>query len=113
MIKVIDKPLSAGEVREFLGKPYSEMIKFVVDIAKSRLALGGELHADTEAILLEQGSRPADLWGGNYHPQRQKAGRIEYTSMINIRPSFGNAALEVKDEKVRAKMKTIVEKLLP
>ena len=36
-------------------------------------AVGGELHADAEALLLEQGSQQKDLWGANYYPGRGPA----------------------------------------
>ncbi|HYS05477.1 MAG TPA: DUF5674 family protein [Candidatus Dormibacteraeota bacterium] len=31
-------------------------------------SVGGELHADAEQLLLEQGSAQADLWGANCFP---------------------------------------------
>jgi len=113
MIKIISNPLSQKELEEFLGKPYEEMIKFVADTRQGILALGGELHADAEASLIEKGSLQEDLWGGNYHPKKSKDQRIEYTSFINIRPSQGNRSLEVQDTKIRSQMQALVEKYLP
>ena len=101
MIKIIRSPSPENEVKEFLGKPFSEMIKFVVDIQQEILALGGELHADGESVLLEQGSQQADLWGGNYYPARPGEKRIEYTSLINIRPSAGNSSWLISDETLK------------
>ncbi len=54
-------------------------------IERAVIAIGGELQADAEQILLEHGSRPADLWGANYYPGRGREGCIEFTSLINIR----------------------------
>ena len=112
MIKIVERKLSKSETGEFLGNPYSDMIKFVVDIQKGILALGGELHSDAEALLLERGSKQSDLWGANYWPKKNAAEKMEYTSMINIRPSAGNRAMEVKDPKIRQKIREIAEKLL-
>ncbi len=113
MIKIIQKPISKTELDSFLGNPYSDMIKFVVDIQKEILALGGELHADAEAELLEAGSKQSDLWGANIYPSRPKETRIEYTSLINIRPAVGNNSMEVKNEKTKIAIKTIVDRLVP
>ncbi len=68
---------------------------------------GGELHADAEQVLLEQGSRPADLWGANYYPGRGREGCIEFTSLINIRPARGNRSMEVEDPAVRERIRAL------
>ncbi|MCK4859522.1 MAG: hypothetical protein KAS87_03070 [Candidatus Omnitrophica bacterium] len=99
------------EIEEFLGHPFSDMIKFVVDLKREIIALGGELHSDGEALLLEDGSKQQDLWGGNFYPKKEK--KIEYSSLINIRPSVENNSLEVQDIFVQEKMKDIISKLLP
>jgi len=39
------------------------MVKAVVDIDQRIMAIGGELHSDEEAVLLEQGSLQKNLWG--------------------------------------------------
>ena len=113
MIKIVDQKLSASEISGFLGKPYSETIKFVVDLKKKIMALGGEMHADGESLLLKQGSRQEDLWGGNYYPQRSKSERIEYVSFINIRPSARNLGMEVMDPKLRLQIKAVAENFFP
>jgi hypothetical protein len=45
------------------------LVKAVVDIKKIMM-IGAKLHADEEALLLEQGSRQQDLWGINLYPER-------------------------------------------
>jgi len=47
---------------------FGDMVKLVVDIDRGLIAIGGELHADAEAVLLEHGSRHADVWGANDRP---------------------------------------------
>ncbi len=89
---------------------YGEMIKAVVDIGREVLAVGGELHADAEALLLNDGSKQEDLWGINIYPEKNKENHIEYTSFINIRPRDGNRSLEIKDEGLRRKIRSIVDK---
>jgi hypothetical protein len=84
----------------------------VVDIEQGIMALGGELHADGEALLLEQGSKQENLWGFNIYPDKSKTEWIEYTSLINVRPSQGNRSLEVQDEAVKGKIREVVNKLI-
>lgn len=99
-------------LRGFLGNPFEEIIKYVVDVERGVIALGGELHADAESILIEDGSSPSALWGANLYPMLPPERRIEYTSLINIRPSQGNPSMEVRDPAVRARIREITESLL-
>ena len=70
------------------------------------------MQADAEALLLEDGSRPVDVWGGNYYPGRGEDRCLEYTSLINIRPSQGNASMEIEDEGLRARVRSIAFELI-
>lgn len=47
------------------------MVKAVVDVARGTTAVGGELHADEEALLLGEGSRQQDVWGINCIPAKR------------------------------------------
>lgn len=90
------------------------MVKGVVDIEKGIMALGGELHADEEAFLLEQGSQQRDLWGINLYPGLAGGPDfLEFDSMINIRPSQNNRSRGVEDPAIRIKVEVIVRKLVP
>lgn len=82
------------------------MIKYVVDIDKRLIALGGEMHADAEQILIDSDSLQENLWGANIYPWKNPP-EIEYTSLINIRPTIGNRSMEIQDEKIREKVKSI------
>lgn len=73
------------------------------------MAIGGELHADEEALLIEQGSRQADLWGINLYPDNPIESMVEFDSMINIRPSQGNKSRGVQDERIRAVILKMVQ----
>jgi hypothetical protein len=96
------------QLSRLVASHFQDMVKFVVDVERGLAAVGGELHADAEELLIEDGSRQADLWGGNYHPGRGEAGCIEYTSLINIRPVRGNPAMEVSDPELRERMRAVV-----
>ena len=109
-IKVISDSISCEQVVTLAGETYGEMVKAVVDVNKEILAIGGELHADAESQLLNEGSEQSGLWGINIYPGKPENERIQYTSMINIRPRQGNRSLEIKDAVLRAKIKRIVDK---
>ena len=69
-------------------------------------------HADEEALLLEQGSQQENLWGINLYPEMPREKRIEFDSVINIRPSLGNRSRGVDDSKIRDKIVQIVNSLI-
>ncbi len=90
MIHLFDRPAPSRQVQEMLAV-YPILVKIVVDIRRRMLAGGGEMHADCEALLLAEGSEQDDLWGANWYPAEQ---RIEFESLINIRPRLGNRSIE-------------------
>ncbi|MFH2104720.1 MAG: DUF5674 family protein [Parcubacteria group bacterium] len=92
---------------------FGDMVKVVVDIDQGIMAMGGEMHADSEAILLTAGSQQENLWGANIYPEKTKADRLEYTSLINIRPRAGNRSMEVQDEEIKKKIAEVINKLIP
>ena len=99
--------LQSAHLDSFKDNPFENMIKFVVDVRQERIALGGEMHADGEEALLLSGSLQADLWGGNLWPWEQPP-RIEYISLINIRPSLGNRGMDIQSEDLREAVRKIV-----
>jgi len=100
--------VSKKELDQYLGAPYKSMIKFVVDIKQRIIALGGEMHADAEQVLLQNGSFQENLWGANIYPARSKDEALEYFSLINIRPSDSNFSLEIADPEVQEQVKSVV-----
>jgi hypothetical protein len=91
---------------------FGDMVKAVVDVEREVLALGGELHCDEEALLLEDGSEPGHLWGINIYPEKPTADRIEFDSMINVRPSQNNRSRSVEDPEIRSRILRIVSKMI-
>jgi len=111
-VVLVEHRLAAAELRRLVATHFEDMVKYVVDVQRGVAAVGGELHADEEAVLLEQGSRQDDLWGANYYPGKGEAGCIEYTSLINIRPARGNRSMVIEDEGVRARVREITFDLI-
>ena len=91
---------------------FGDMVKVVVDIERGIMAVGGELHSDEEALLLEDDSMQQHLWGINLFPEARADDWIEFDSMINIRPSQGNRSRGVEDAQVREKIVEIVRRLV-
>lgn len=111
-ILVRSTKLNAAELRSLIGNPFPDMAKFVVDLQMKKIAIGGAMHVDAEAELLDAGSMQEHLWGGNYFPGKGPADCVEYTSLINIRPAQGNRSMEVRDPEVRRRMLEIVHQLV-
>ena len=63
--RVVGEPIDLNELRALAREQFGDFVKAVVDVARGLMAIGAELHADEEALLLEQGSHQADLWGIN------------------------------------------------
>ena len=112
IVIVRDRPVALAVLRELVARFFEDMVKFVVDVERGVAAIGGELHADAEAVLLQDGSRQADLWGANYYPGLGPEDCIECTSLINIRPSQDNRSMALEDEALRARVREIALRLI-
>ena len=108
MIHLLKEKSTPSRIQEMLGR-YESMIKIVVDIRRRVLSGGGEMHADCESVLLDDGSEQDDLWGANWYPNEQ---RIEFESLINIRPRLGNRSILIQDENIRRQVETITNEIL-
>lgn len=111
-MKIIDRPFSLEELERMAESGFGNLVKAVVDIERGIMAVDGELHADEEALLLEHGSEQRHLWGINIYPGLPKGERIEFDSMINIRPSQGNRSRGVDDPVVRDIIIRVVDGLI-
>ena len=87
----------------------STYVKLAVDVQRGILAGGGTLHADCEAVLIEDGSRQEDVWGADWNPAAQQ---VTFESLINICPRQKNPSLEILDPAVRERVAHIARQLL-
>lgn len=108
MIHLLKEKAVDAQVRDMLQE-YGAMIKIVVDIRRRVLSGGGEMHADCESALLDDGSEQDDLWGANWYPNEQ---RIEFESLINIRPRLGNRSILIQDENLRGQVEAVTHEIL-
>jgi len=110
-LRIIDEPVTRRQLSS-LAPELGDMIKAVVDVERGVMAIGGEMHADAEAALLDDGSRQADLWGINLYPAEAGLEWLEFDSMINVRPSRGNRSRDVEDPVVREAIRQLVTSLV-
>ena len=111
-ILVLESRIPRDELRRLVQLYFGDMVKYVVDVRRRIAAVGGELHADAERILLERDSRQQDLWGANYYPGAGPEKCSEYTALINIRPSQGNRSMEIADDKIRSTLREVTFELI-
>ena len=107
-MKAIKNEISIKELKDMSSKMFGNLVKAVVDIEKGILVVDAELHSDEEAYLLQLGSKQENLWGINIYPDLDKKERIEFDSMINLRPSQNNNSRGVDDEEIQRKILDIV-----
>ncbi|WP_425152578.1 DUF5674 family protein [Candidatus Palauibacter sp.] len=110
--RIVSQPISRADLAQMAEGQFGDWIKAVVDVSRGIMAVGGDLHADDEALLLEHGSRQQDLWGINLYLDEDGPDWIEFDSLINIRPGQGNRSRGVDDERTRERIRALVESLV-
>lgn len=97
MVITKSDPFTKKEI-EKLKEQFDVYIKTVIDI-ENKICCGGiDRHFEGEKILLKQGSKQSNLWGGGLDLETKI---IDYNSFINIRPTDGNTSNEILDPEIR------------
>jgi len=105
--------ISIDDLRALAASRFGDMIKGVVDLERGILLLDADLHADQEASLLAEGSKQTNLWGINLYPDVDGGDWLEFDSMINLRPSFGNRSRGVDDPAMRSAIAGFIDRVVP
>lgn len=108
MIHLLRSRATRQQLDEMLGV-LGVYIKLAVDVRRDILAGGGVLHADCEAVLIDDGSQQEDIWGADWIPSTQQ---VRYEALINIRPHQKNPSMEVLGPSIRNRIEEIVQRLL-
>jgi hypothetical protein len=111
-ISIVRTTVTKAALSTMATQQFGDMVKAVVDVEQGIMAIGGELHSDEEAVLLEQGSLQKHLWGINIYPERPPSEWIEFDSMINVRPSGGNRSRYVERAEIRDMVTAILNRLV-
>ncbi|VVA44157.1 conserved hypothetical protein [Candidatus Roizmanbacteria bacterium] len=91
---------------EKLSELFDIYIKTVIDIKRKVCSAGCDRHFDSEKILLDQGSKQENLWGGGIDLETKI---IDCNSMINIRPQQGNTSNEIQDKTRRQEFEKLTK----
>ncbi len=112
-IRVIQQPIPKAELEQIARAQFGDLVKAVVDVEQEVMAIGGELHADEEVVLMEQhGAKREHTWGINLYPVESSDAWIEFDSLINLKPALGNRSRGVDNPGIREKIKSIVNTLV-
>ena len=103
MIITTTEPYTKEEI-EKLKEEFELYIKTVIDVEKKVCSAGMSRHFEGEQILLEQGSKQSDVWGGGIDLATKE---IDFNSFINIRPLDNNSKNEIQSEVVKEKYKEL------
>ena len=112
-IRIVKDLIGREELKHIAEKQFGQLVKVVVDVEQGIMAIGGELHADEEALLMErEGSKREYIWGINLYPEKSGDDLIEFDSLINLKPSFGNRSRGVDNPEIQEKIRNIIKKLV-
>lgn len=81
-----------------LKEQFDSYIKTVIDINRKVCSAGMDRHFEGEQILLKDGSKQSDLWGGGIDLETKI---IDFNSFINIRPNDNNTSNEIQSPDIR------------
>ena len=109
-MQILEHPISREELKAIAQNTFGDMVKCVADIRLGLLSIDADLHADLEALLLQNGSAQEDLWGFNLWVEEEGEEFIEFDSLINIRSWQNNPSRDILNPEVRDSIKSIVAK---
>jgi hypothetical protein len=113
-IEIISNPTALAHLMLVAERKFGDLglVKAVVDVERRIMAIGGGLHVDEQAVLLNHGSRQRDLWGINLYPaQHGSPDWLEFDSTINLRPPV-NRSRSVQDPAIQAAVVDILRELV-
>ncbi len=105
MLITKNEPYTKNEIKR-LCELFDVYIKTVIDVRRKVCSAGCDRHFDSEKILLEQGSKQEDLWGGGIDLETMV---IDCNSIINIRPNQGNTSNEIQNAKIREEFEKLTK----
>ena len=105
MIITKSEPFSLDEIKQ-LKAEFDVYIKTVIDVEKKVCSAGMNRHFEGEQILLEQGSKQSNIWGGGIDLETKE---IDFNSFINIRSRDNNTKNEIQSEALKKIYKKLTE----
>jgi hypothetical protein len=112
-IKIIKNSITRVELKKIAHEGFGDMVKAAVDVEKGIMALGGDLHMDELELLIEREcSNHQHVWGINLYPEKEGVEFIEFDSMVNLKPAFGNRSRAVDNLETQKQITEIINKLI-
>ncbi|TSC75072.1 MAG: hypothetical protein G01um101430_573 [Parcubacteria group bacterium Gr01-1014_30] len=110
-MQILEKPIEKEELQQMAAKMFGNLVKAVVDVEREIVAIDGELHSDLAELLTEKGSAGKNLWGVNIYPDALDDW-LEFDSVLNLKPHFGNRSRSVEDPMMREQITKILKKFI-
>jgi hypothetical protein len=101
-IEILHERIAVEDLRRLVLDGFGDMVKYVVDLERGVLAVGGASSMPTLKRCWsapEVGRRISR--GANHHPGTSPEKCIEFTSLINICPAGSNPGMELEDPGLR------------
>lgn len=112
-MQIVAGQITVAELSAMAEASFGDLVKAVADVRRGLVAVDAGMHSDLEALLLDEGSRQADLWGINLYPaEHGTGGFLEFDSLINLRPGNGNRTRSVEDPAIRGAIERLVGRLV-
>lgn len=112
-IHILSEPITRAQLQKIADERFGDLVKAVVDVEKKQIALGAELHADAQVLLIEEKDSSHEyMWGINLYPATEGEGFIEYDSLINLKPAFNNRTRGVDSEEIQKQIQAIVRSFI-
>jgi Protein of unknown function (DUF5674) len=112
-VEIVRESVDLAHLRVLAEDKFGDLVKAVVDVDRGIMAIGGDMHADEESALLEDGSVQGAVWGINLYPSNYGTDAwLEFDSIINYRPRQANVSRAVESPEVRERIAAIVERLV-
>lgn len=105
---IIFKKKATKEEKEKISRHFEGYVKVVVDVDKKTLCAGADRHVDEEQMILQNGSKQYNLWGGGVDLITSE---IDYNSMINLRPNQNNPSRDILSTDIRKIFDRVVNKI--
>lgn len=105
MIITKNQPYAKEEI-EKTKEQFEFYIKTVIDIERKVCSAGMDRHFEGEQILLSEGSKQSDIWGGGIDLETNT---IDFNSFINIRSRDNNISNEIQAPAIRTKYEELTK----
>lgn len=106
---IVKEKISKRELDEIFENSFETMAKVVVDVDKEIMSIGCAFHIDcAEELTDREESHQKNLWGANFY----KDGRIDFISLINIKPLENNRVLEIQNPEIKKRVGDVIKNFL-